>query len=170
MNRWSKLSYTDCVCCVYCAFQELELSIASLLAEVREDEIREMQTSMTPEMAIVYAVLYIIAGVAVAGFAAIPTVGVIGDFSKAAGVDPFIVSFVAAPLILNLSEGIKTISSAGKRGKLHITTVFAEVSRWHCSFRSGSKLHAFQYLSDRYILTPCSPSIALSCGNRPTDG
>ncbi|BBN11854.1 hypothetical protein MPTK1_5g15310 [Marchantia polymorpha subsp. ruderalis] len=106
--------------------KELELSIAALLAEVREDEIREMQATITPEMAIVYAVLCIIAGVAVAGFAAIPTVGVIGDFSKAFGADPFIVSFVAAPLILNLSEGIKTISSAGKRGKLHITTVFAE--------------------------------------------
>ncbi|OAE28586.1 hypothetical protein AXG93_2175s1700 [Marchantia polymorpha subsp. ruderalis] len=106
--------------------KELELSIAALLAEVREDEIREMQATIAPEMAIVYAVLYIIAGVAVAGFAAIPTVGVIGDFSKAFGADPFIVSFVAAPLILNLSEGIKTISSAGKRGKLHITTVFAE--------------------------------------------
>ncbi|KAL2649699.1 hypothetical protein R1flu_017827 [Riccia fluitans] len=110
--------------------QEAEASYNALLndqvAESSDDD-EEGERPPTKTQIIVTAVLYLVAGAAIAGIMADPLVGAIGNFSKKSGISPFFISFVATPMATNSSEAISSILFALKKKKKNISMTYSQI-------------------------------------------
>ncbi len=92
-----------------------------------EDAEEENKAPPTKAQIINTAVLYLIAGAALAAFFADPLVDAIGGFSKASGISPFFIAFIATPLATNSSEAISSILFARRKHKKNISMTFSQV-------------------------------------------
>lgn len=92
-----------------------------------EDAEEENKAPPTKAQIINTAVLYLITGAALAAFFADPLVDAIGGFSKASGISPFFIAFIATPLATNSSEAISSILFARRKHKKNISMTFSQV-------------------------------------------
>ncbi|CAK9867709.1 unnamed protein product [Sphagnum jensenii] len=92
-----------------------------------EDAEEENKALPTKAQIINTAVLYLIAGAALAAFFADPLVDAIGGFSKASGISPFFIAFIATPLATNSSEAISSILFARRKHKKNISMTFSQI-------------------------------------------
>jgi hypothetical protein len=111
---------------------EMVRNFLAILQEEQEDddnEDAEEENKAPPTKAQIIhtAVLYLIAGAALAAFFADPLVDAIGGFSKASGVSPFFIAFIATPLATNSSEAISSILFARRKHKKNISMTFSQV-------------------------------------------
>jgi len=79
------------------------------------------------QQVITKAVCYLIAGAAVAAIFADPLVDAIGGFSKASGISPFFISFIATPLATNSSEAISSLIFAKRKRNKTISMTYSQI-------------------------------------------
>jgi Ca2+/Na+ antiporter len=105
--------------------QNAKLDLALLEDEAQDDE-EEDENKQPPSrrQIIGKAVLYLVAGAAVAAIFADPLVSAIGGFSKASGISPF---FIATPLATNSSEAISSLIFAKRKRKRNISMTYSQV-------------------------------------------
>ena len=108
--------------------QNAKMDLAALEDEANDDE-EEDENKQPPSrrQIIAQAVLYLIAGAFVAAVFADPLVDAIGGFSKASGISPFFISFIATPLATNSSEAISSIIFAKRKRKRNISMTYSQV-------------------------------------------
>jgi Ca2+/Na+ antiporter len=92
-----------------------------------EDGDKESKPLPTRTQIITRAVLYLIAGAAIAAIFSDPLVDAIGGFSKASGIPPFFIAFIATPLATNSSEAISSILFARGKRKRNISMTYSQV-------------------------------------------
>ncbi|BBM97136.1 hypothetical protein MPTK1_1g03300 [Marchantia polymorpha subsp. ruderalis] len=110
--------------------EEAQNSYAALLSDQHEEEDEEEEEGSHPPtkgQIIFHAVLYLMAGAAIAGIMADPLVGAIGNFSKTTGISPFFISFVATPMATNSSEAISSLLFALKKKKKNISMTYSQI-------------------------------------------
>jgi len=118
--------------------QTASLDLALLQDDADDDsDDDENEAAPTQRQIIMKAVGYLIAGAAVAAIFADPLVDAIGGFSKASGISPFFISFIATPLATNSSEAISSLIFARRRRKKNISMTFSQV-RWFLPLRDIS--------------------------------
>jgi hypothetical protein len=111
---------------------EMVRNLLAILQEEQEDDDNddadeENKAPPTKGQIINTAVLYLIAGAALAAFFADPLVDAIGGFSKASGISPFFIAFTATPLATNSSEAISSILFARRKHKKNISMTFSQI-------------------------------------------
>ena len=94
-----------------------------------DDDDDEQHEAPTRAQVIRNAILYLIAGATVAAVFADPLVSAIGGFSKASGISPFFISFIATPLATNSSEAISSLIFARRKRKRNISMTYSQVRR-----------------------------------------
>lgn len=110
--------------------QSAKLDLASLEDEGNDDDEEDENKAPPSRRQIIgKAVLYLVAGAAVAAVFADPLVDAIGGFSKASGISPFFISFIATPLATNSSEAISSLIFAKRKRKKNISMTYSQV-RW----------------------------------------
>jgi len=92
-----------------------------------DDDDDEEQGEPSRKQVITTAVCYLIAGAAVAAVFADPLVDAISGFSKASGISPFFISFIATPLATNSSEAISSFIFARRRRKKTISMTYSQI-------------------------------------------
>lgn len=92
-----------------------------------EDGDKESKPLPTRTQIITRAVLYLIAGAAIAAIFSDPLVDAIGGFSKASGIPPFFIAFIATPLATNSSEAISSILFARGKRKRNISMTYSQI-------------------------------------------
>jgi Ca2+/Na+ antiporter len=103
--------------------------LLSTLQEDEDDEDGDKESKPLPTRTqiITRAVLYLIAGAAIAAIFSDPLVDAIGGFSKASGIPPFFIAFIATPLATNSSEAISSILFARGKRKRNISMTYSQV-------------------------------------------
>lgn len=104
-----------------------KLDLAALEDEANDDEEDENKEPPSRRQIIGKAILYLVAGAAVAAIFADPLVDAIGGFSKASGISPFFISFIATPLATNSSEAISSLIFAKRKRKRNISMTYSQV-------------------------------------------
>lgn len=108
--------------------QTANLDLALLQDEEDDDEDEENEgKELSKKQVILYAICYLIAGAAVAAVFADPLVDAIGGFSKASGISPFFISFIATPLATNSSEAISSLIFARRKRKKNISLTYSQI-------------------------------------------
>lgn len=92
-----------------------------------DDDDEENEEAPSRAQIIGRAVGYLIAGATVAAIFADPLVDAIGGFSKASGISPFFISFIATPLATNSSEAISSLIFAKRKRKKTISMTYSQV-------------------------------------------
>jgi len=92
-----------------------------------DDDDDEEQPEPSRKQVITKAVFHLIAGAAVAAVFADPLVDAISGFSKASGISPFFISFIATPLATNSSEAISSLIFAKRQRKKTISMTYSQV-------------------------------------------
>jgi Ca2+/Na+ antiporter len=103
-----------------------ELALLSDENEEDDDEDDDKKPPSKNEI-IASAVGYLILGAAVAAVFADPLVDAIGGFSKASGISPFFISFIATPLATNSSEAISSLIFAKRKRKKTISMTYSQI-------------------------------------------
>lgn len=112
--------------------QNAKFDLASLEEDsIEDEEDDESKGTPTRGQVIAKAICYLIAGAAVAAIFADPLVDAIGGFSKASGISPFFISFIATPLATNSSEAISSLIFAKRKRKKNISMTYSQV---RCSY------------------------------------
>jgi Ca2+/Na+ antiporter len=108
--------------------QNAKLDLALLEDEAQDDE-EEDENKQPPSrrQIIGKAVLYLVAGAAVAAIFADPLVSAIGGFSIASCISTFFISFIATPLATNSSEAISSLIFAKRKRKRNISMTYSQV-------------------------------------------
>ncbi|CAM6015043.1 unnamed protein product [Sphagnum balticum] len=103
--------------------------LLSTLQEDEDDEDGDKESKPLPTRTqiITRAVLYLIAGAAIAAIFSDPLVDAIGGFSKASGIPPFFIAFIATPLATNSSEAISSILFARGKRKRNISMTYSQI-------------------------------------------
>ena len=109
--------------------QNAKLELNSLMAENEDDDDSDDENKSDPSRAQIIwkAVGYLVAGAAVAAIFADPLVDAIGGFSKASGISPFFISFIATPLATNSSEAISSLLFATRKRKRNMSMTYSQV-------------------------------------------
>lgn len=74
------------------------------------------------------AIMYIVAGICMLAVLAEPLIESVQDFSKAAGINSFFVSFVLVPLATNARAATSAITAAARKTPRTTSLTFSEVS------------------------------------------
>lgn len=104
-----------------------ELAILDEGDDDDDDDDEEHEQAPTRAQVITKAVFYLIAGAAVAAVFADPLVDAISGFSRASGISPFFISFIATPLATNSSEAISSLIFARRKRKKNISMTYSQV-------------------------------------------
>ncbi|KAG0617702.1 hypothetical protein M758_4G009100 [Ceratodon purpureus] len=104
-----------------------ELALLSDENEEDDDDDEEDHQPPSKNQIILKAVGYLILGAAVAAIFADPLVDAIGGFSKASGISPFFISFIATPLATNSSEAISSLIFAKRKRKRTISMTYSQI-------------------------------------------
>jgi Ca2+/H+ antiporter len=109
--------------------QNAKLELNTLMAENEDDDDSDEENASAPSRAQIIwkAVGYLVAGAAVAAIFADPLVDAIGGFSKASGISPFFISFIATPLATNSSEAISSLLFATRKRKRNMSMTYSQV-------------------------------------------
>ncbi|XP_024370568.1 sodium/calcium exchanger NCL1 [Physcomitrium patens] len=108
--------------------QNAKFDLASLEEDsIEDEEDDESKGTPTRGQVIAKAICYLIAGAAVAAIFADPLVDAIGGFSKASGISPFFISFIATPLATNSSEAISSLIFAKRKRKKNISMTYSQI-------------------------------------------
>lgn len=108
--------------------QTAQSDLVSLL-EDRVDDVEDEEREQNPSVSriIGHAILFLIAGGAVAAFFADPLVGAISGFSATSGISPFFISFVVTPLATSSSEAISSLMFARRKRRRNISMSYCQV-------------------------------------------
>ncbi|KAG0628532.1 hypothetical protein M758_1G033800 [Ceratodon purpureus] len=108
--------------------KDAKLDLAALEDDSNDDdEEDENKEPPSRRQIIVKAIMYLVAGAAVAAIFADPLVDAIGGFSKASGISPFFISFIATPLATNSSEAISSLIFAKRKRKKNISMTYSQI-------------------------------------------
>jgi Ca2+/Na+ antiporter len=92
-----------------------------------EDDEEGKEGAPSRKQIIIKAICFLIAGAALAAIFADPLVDAIGGFSRASGISPFFISFIATPLATNSSEAISSLIFAKKKRKKNISMTYSQI-------------------------------------------
>jgi len=109
--------------------QNAKSELNTLMAENEDDDDSDEENASAPSRAQIIwkAVGYLVAGAAVAAIFADPLVDAIGGFSKASGISPFFISFIATPLATNSSEAISSLLFATRKRKRNMSMTYSQI-------------------------------------------
>lgn len=105
-----------------------KVDLATLEEEANDDEEDDENKAPPSRGQLIFqAVFYMSAGAAVAAVFADPLVDAISGFSRASGISPFFISFIATPLATNSSEAISSLIFAKRKRKKNISMTYSQI-------------------------------------------